>query len=135
MISQRVLRFIIAGGIAAGANFCSRIALAKIMGYVPSILIAYCIGMVTAFVLNRLFVFKDAANPIHHQIGWFIIVNLAAIAQTVIISVGLADYVLPALGGRSHVETIAHGIGVVFPVITSYIGHKHLSFRDHASTG
>lgn len=135
MVSQRVFRFILAGGIAAGANFCSRIALARIVSYVPSILIAYVIGMTTAFVLNRLFVFKGATNPIHHQIGWFTVVNLAAIAQTVAISVGLANYMLPAIGINSHAETIAHGIGVLFPVITSYIGHKHLSFRDKTSTG
>ncbi len=134
MKSRQFMRFLAAGGIAALANFGSRILLSAWMAYVPSIVVAYCIGMVTAFVLNRTFVFDDAANPLHHQIGWFTLVNLAAVTQTLIISVGLADYALPVMGIRAHTETIAHGFGVMVPVVTSYLGHKHLSFRTTPRT-
>ena len=134
MKSRQFMKFLVAGGIAALANFGSRILLSAWMAYVPSIVVAYCIGMVTAFVLNRVFVFDGAANSLYHQIGWFTLVNLAAVTQTLIISVGLADYALPAMGIRVHTETIAHGMGVMVPAVTSYLGHKHLSFRTTPGT-
>lgn len=129
MKSRQFMKFLAAGSIAALANFGSRILLSAWMVYVPSIVVAYCIGMVTAFVLNRVFVFDDAVSPLHHQVGWFTLVNMAAVTQTLIISIGLADYALPAMGIRAHAETIAHGFGVMVPVATSYIGHKRLTFR------
>lgn len=128
-MTRQFLKFLVAGGIAAIANFGSRIALSHWMHYIPAIIIAYLIGMTTAFVLNRLFVFEGAGNTLGNQVGWFTLVNLAAVAQTLAISLLLADHLLPAMGVRAHAETIAHGVGVLVPVVTSYLGHKHLSFR------
>jgi hypothetical protein len=41
----------------------------------------------------------------------------------------LAYYVLPALHVEQFREAIAHAVGVMIPVFTSYLGHKHFSFR------
>jgi len=30
------------------------------------------------------------------------------------------------------VDLIAHGCGVIVPVFTSFLGHKHISFRESA---
>lgn len=129
MMSRRFVKFLVAGGVAAIANFGSRIGLSHWMAYVPAIISAYVIGMITAFLLNRAFVFDGATNSLRNQIGWFTLVNAVAVTQTIVISVLLADYAFPATGVITHRETIAHGIGVVIPVITSYLGHKHLSFK------
>lgn len=129
MKSRQFIKFILAGGFSAAANFGSRIIFSYWLPYVPSIVIAFCIGLISAFVLNRAFVFINASNTLGSQAWWFTIVNLAALAQTLVISVALAEYALPALGIGNHAETIAHGIGVLVPVVTSYFGHKHLSFR------
>ena len=128
-MTRQFLKFLVAGGVAAIANFGSRIALSHWMTYVPAIIVAYLIGMITAFVLNRLFVFEAAGNSLRNQAGWFTLVNLAAVAQTLAISLLLADHLLPAMGIAKHAETIAHGVGVLVPVVTSYFGHKHFSFR------
>lgn len=127
-MSRRFLLFLVAGGIAACVNFLSRIALSEWIAYVPAIVIAYCLGMTTAFALNRLFVFDATQSSLQRQAGWFVAVNLAAVVQTILISLLLARVVLPALGLVLHAETIAHAVGVVVPVVTSYLGHKHLSF-------
>ena len=129
MISRRFVKFLLAGGIAAIANFGSRIGLSHWIAYVPAIIVAYVIGMITAFVLNRMFVFDTATNSLRNQAWWFTVVNLAAVLQTLIISVALAEHVFPAMRLMAHRETIAHGIGVMVPAITSYVGHKYLSFR------
>jgi putative flippase GtrA len=129
MISSRFLAFVVVGGVAALVNFSSRILLGPLLGYVPSIVFAYCIGMLTAFVLNRMFVFKDAGNGIRHQALWFTLVNIAAVLQTVLISVCLARWVFPSIGMDFHPETLAHATGILVPVFTSYVGHKRLTFR------
>ncbi|MGA0588047.1 GtrA family protein [Dyella sp. KRB-257] len=130
MMSRQFIKFLVTGGVAAIANFGSRIVLSYWLPYIPSIIIAFCIGLISAFVLNRTFVFVNAANTLRNQAWWFTIVNLAALVQTLAISVILAKYALPALGMGTHAETIAHGVGVLVPVMTSYLGHKHLSFRQ-----
>jgi len=128
-VSRQFALFIVAGGLAAGINFGSRILLSQWLPYVTAIVIAYCLGMITAFTLNKLLVFNQASNRLHHQVLWFIAINLAAVAQTIGISLLLARWVLPGLGVDFHNETIAHAIGVAVPVVTSYIGHKRFSFR------
>lgn len=125
----RFVRFLAAGGIAAAANFLSRIALSEVMAYVPAIVLAYGIGMLTAFLLNRAFVFTAAGNPLSQQLKWFLLVNLLAVLQTVLISLLFARWLFPVAGMDFHPETIAHAIGVAVPVITSYLGHRRWTFR------
>jgi len=131
VISRRFLLFLVAGGLAAGANFCSRIVFSLAMSYVPAIALAYCVGMVTAFLLNRRFVFTDAGGSLRRQGAWFVVVNIAAVAQTIVVSLLLRDWVLPATGVDFHPETIAHAVGVIVPVFVSYVGHKKLTFRSN----
>jgi len=126
----RFVLFLVAGGTAAVANFGSRFAFDVVMPYVPAIVLAYCVGMATAFALNRAFVFTGAMNPIRQQAQWFVIVNLAAVAQTVLLSLVFARWIFPEFGMTWHPEAVAHAIGVVVPVFSSYIGHKTLTFRS-----
>lgn len=133
MFDRQFTLFVLAGGTAAAANFASRIAFSNIMSYAPSISLAYCVGMLTAFTLNRAFVFTDAGNSLHKQVMWFLLVNAMALMQTLLISLFLAKYALPWLGMTFHPEAVAHAIGVAVPVVTSYFGHKHFSFRKNSS--
>ncbi|QWT18706.1 GtrA family protein [Bacillus sp. NP157] len=121
--------FILVGGTAAAVNFFSRIMFSLWLDYATAIVLAYLLGMTTAFILNRLFVFRATTTALHHQMMWFAIVNLLAIAQTLAISLLLARWLLPAIGWTWEPELCAHAVGVAVPVVTSYIGHKRLSFR------
>ncbi|WP_186510879.1 GtrA family protein [Caenimonas sedimenti] len=127
--SRQFLAFLVTGGIAALVNFGSRIVLNLWMPFPVAVVVAYLLGMVTAFLLARAFVFAGSTQSVQRSATFFVLVNLVAIAQTWIISVALAYYVLPALGVRAFVNEIAHGIGVMVPVFTSYLGHKRFSFR------
>lgn len=123
------MKFIAVSLVAAAANVGSRIVLGAWLNYTPSILIAFVVGLSTAFVLNRLLVFTQAKNPLRHQIIWFVVVNLIAVIQTLATSLLLAHALFPLIGFTWHVDTVAHAIGVGMPVFTSYFGHKHLTFR------
>lgn len=126
--SQFVL-FLAVGGAAAAVNFGSRLVINQWIGYVPAVVLAFGVGVLTAFVLNRLFVFKGSSQAVHHQAAWFLLINLAGLAQTLAVSVFLAHYAFPWIGFHWHAESVAHMIGIVFPLASSYFGHKYLSFR------
>ena len=123
------LRFVLAGGAAAVANFGSRIVLSLQLPYALAIFIAYLIGMATAFALNRRFVFQGSSNRLHQQIAWFVAVNAFALLQTLAVSLLLADVLLPAAGIVWHAREIAHVGGIIVPIFTSYLGHKRWTFR------
>ena len=126
---RQFLRFLVAGGIAAAANVLSRIAFSNFMGLEAAVVLAYCVGMLVAFVLMRSQVFPPSTKPLGSQVALFVGVNVAAVLQTLVITIVLARWVLPQMGVRRGVEEIAHVIGVCVPVVTSYFGHKHFSFR------
>ena len=126
--SAQFVRFLFVGGFAAAINFSSRIVLSRWLGYAAAIVLAYFLGLVTAFVLNRRFVFTDAGNRLHHQMFWFVVVNVLALAQTLVVSLLFADYVLPYFSVTWHAEEIAHACGIVTPIFTSYVGHRRFSF-------
>ena len=127
--SRQFLVFLLTGGIAAAVNFGSRILYNQWMGFSAAIVLAYITGMVTAFVLARLFVFRNSQRALHHSALYFVLVDGVAVLQTWAISLLLADWLLPALGVRQYMHELAHAAGVVVPVFTSYLGHKHLSFK------
>jgi len=126
--SRQFLVFLLTGGFAAAVNFGSRILFNQWMDFSVAVIPAYLCGMVTAFVLAKMFVFRDSSKSTGHSMLYFCLVNVVAIVQTWLISMGLAYYLLPWLGVSRLVPEIAHAAGVVFPVFTSYIGHKRFSF-------
>lgn len=128
-MTRQFLRFLAAGAIAAIANVASRIGFSTFLGLEAAVVLAYCVGMLVAFLLMRAGVFPAAATPLPRQAAIFVAVNLAAVLQTLVVTLLLARWALPALGVRHHLEEIAHVVGVCVPVVTSYFGHKHLSFR------
>ena len=123
-------RFLIAGGIAAVVNFISRIFFGQWVGFSYSIVLAYLFGMLTAFLLTRAFVFKKTTRSLGSAALGFTLINILAILQTWLITVFLAQLGLPWIGVISHAEEIGHAVGIMIPVLTSYLGHKHFSFRE-----
>jgi putative flippase GtrA len=120
--------FLLAGGTAAGVNILSRIGFSLVMPYETAIIAAYLCGMTTAYLLNRTFVFTPSGRAPSSEYTRFALVNLAAVAQVWVVSVGLARVVFPFVGFAWHPETVAHVIGVMAPAYTSYLGHKYYSF-------
>jgi putative flippase GtrA len=132
-MSRQFVTFLVTGGVAAGVNFGSRILFSHWMGFSPAVVLAYLCGMVTAYVLARMFVFRDSTQSVRRSVGFFVLVNGVAVAQTWAVSVFLLRVVLPWLGVTRFAPEIAHGIGVVIPVFTSYLGHKRWSFGDRSA--
>lgn len=127
--SRQFLVFLLTGGFAAAVNLGSRIVYSHWLAFSPAVILAYLTGMVTAFVLARLFVFQTSTQSMRRTVLFFVLVNVLAVLQTWGISMAMRYWALPALGVVRFADIIAHGCGVVVPVFTSYLGHKHWSFR------
>lgn len=126
----RIGLFLIAGGIAAAANFGSRFVFSLWVSYPVAIVMAYLVGMAVAFVLMRRYVFDGGGKPLAPQVAMFALVNVAAVLQTLVVSLLLARWLLPAFGVTAHAEAMAHAVGVAVPMVTSYLGHKWGTFRQ-----
>lgn len=129
-LSKQFILFLVTGGTAALVNFGSRIVYNQWVSFSVAIFLAYLTGMVTAFVLARWLVFKRSEQSFALSAMLFCAVNVIAVVQTWLISMGLALYVLPYWGVTRFAAEIAHAVGVMVPVLTSYLGHKHFSFRE-----
>ena len=121
--------FLVAGGIAAAANYGSRFGFSLWFSYPVAIVLAYLVGMTVAFLLMRQYVFDGRGKAFAPQVWRFTLVNALAVLQTLIVSLVLARWLLPALGITQHVEAIAHAVGVAVPVVTSYFGHRLATFK------
>ena len=128
--SKQFITFLITGGIAAAVNFFTRILFSSWMSFSQSIILAYMFGMATAFLLAKYFVFKNSSRRSSTSAVIFIFVNVIAVLQTWSISIYLVEYLFPTINIVDFSEEIAHGIAIMVPVFTSYIGHKKWSFRD-----
>lgn len=130
-IKTEFAQFLVVGGVAALVNFIARIVINHFVSFAVAVVLAYIVGMLTAFILSKLYVFEESGRHHLHELRDFTIVNLFAAAQVWGISVGLAEYVFPAIGYQFYAPELAHLIGLSVPAITSYFGHKHFSFRKH----
>jgi hypothetical protein len=58
-----------------------------------------------------------------------VLVNALAPAQTQIVSLLLARWLLPKLGLVEGVEAVAHAVDAAVPVLTGYVGHRYATFE------
>ena len=128
-LSHQFLLFLLTGGTAAAVNFGSRILYNVWIPFSYAVILAYLTAMVTAFVLAKLFVFKNSQQSMRRSAVFFILVNVVAIAQTWVISMVLLYVVFPVWDFSFYAAECAHAVGVVVPVFTSYLGHKRWSFK------
>ena len=123
-------KFLLAGGLAALVNFASRFAFEAELGFWASVVAAYGVGFLTAFILNKAFVFPASGKPLHEEMGWFLLFNALAFPIVIGASVVLNDYVLGRWFRQSFSEAGAHGIAIILPVFVNFAAHKFVTFRD-----
>lgn len=127
---KEFIQFMLVGGFSAVVNFLSRIVFSQWMGFGAAVVAAYGVGMVTAYLLSKFLVFKPSGKKAHEEFFYFTLVNIAAMIQVWLISVGLAEYLFPWLAFDFHPQEVAHFIGLTVPVVSSYLGHKHFTFAS-----
>lgn len=125
-----IVKFLLLGGLAAGVNWLSRFGWQLIMPFAAAVVAAYATGMVVAFFLFRYFVFPDSTVPIHVQTRNFLLVNLVGFSLTWTLSIFLVDFLFPRIGMAFYPAAVGHGIAIAAPTVTSWFGHRHLTFKN-----
>jgi putative flippase GtrA len=125
--------FVIAGGTAALVNIVARLLFNVVTSFETAVVLAFPLGLTTAFMLNRSLVFDASEGNATQQYARFFVVNIAGLAVIWVVSVLLVRILFPAVGFTWHAKLIGHTIGVLSPIVVSYYGHKHYSFRRQAA--
>lgn len=123
------VRFLALGGCAAAINWLSRFPLEQVAPFPIAVGIAYMVGMAAAFTLFSRFVFPSSPQPLERQVKFFVLVNMVGIAQVWAVSMMLVYKAFPNIGFVGPLaESVGHGIAIGVPTITSYFGHRFLTF-------
>jgi putative flippase GtrA len=133
-LGRQFPRFLAAGGLAALANFGSRFLFSQFVSFELAVVLAFCVGLATGFLLNKCYVFVGSINALHVEFGYYLLVNLLALVQTWLISVYGALWLSPQFG-VAVAQAVAHAAGILFPVFTSYVGHRYFTFRERGTDG
>jgi putative flippase GtrA len=128
--SKSFIKFVAIGAIAALVNFISRYFINKYTGFKVSLILAYILGMITAYFLFKKYVFRKTKNSLVVSGSYFLLVNLVGICTCFVVSVALAHYVFPYIGFHWHSYEVAHAVGIIMPTFTSFIGHNRFSFQQ-----
>lgn len=122
--------YVVAGIVSTICNLSSRYLFERAMPYELALVGANAVGILSAFLMNRLLVFGASSNEsAWHELWRFTAVNLVGIVASWLVSVLLYRLVLPALGWHWHADLIAHAAGIAVPVIPNFLAHRHWTFR------
>jgi putative flippase GtrA len=127
--SDQFARFLVVGGIAFLANWSSRVLFNTVVSYGWSIVLAYAVGMGTAFLLCRKYVFPLSTQPLRNELSFFVIFNVAAFPVVWVAAYWLGEHVLPGLMPRGVTLALGHAIALAIPVFVNFALHKFITFR------
>ena len=126
---SQFVRFLVAGSFAAAMNFGSRFLYSLFWSFEIAVLLAFVTGLTTGYLLSRFFVFERSRHSALREMLLFFTVNMVALAQTWLVSIYLADFLINASVKNDIAYALAHFVGISIPLVTSYFGHKYLTFR------
>ncbi len=132
-MTREFVTFIAAGAVAAAANWCSNLALRAVMPLEYSVAAAYLVGMTVAYALCRTYVFSASGARVYREYLRFAIVNVIALAQVWVVTIGAVEAVFPAIGWIWRPADVAHALGVASPVVTSYLAHRYYTFARRSA--
>jgi putative flippase GtrA len=130
LVNNRFARFFFVGVAAAAVNIFSRVLISYFVRFDYAVALAFPIALTFAFVMSRFFVFETSKRPVWEQYCRFWFVNLVALIQVWLVSVGLTYWFFPAIGWTFYPELLAHTIAVCSPVLTSYYAHRVFTFGE-----
>ncbi len=129
---KRFVRFVLAAGASVPVNLAARVLFSSWMPFEVAVVLSHVVGMLTAYVLTRVFVFARSGRSTRSELSRFAIVNILSAAVTWLISVVLVRIAFPALGYDYYPEFVAHLCGLAVASVSSFLGHSRYSFRKSA---
>jgi len=134
-MDRRFIGFVAAGLVSTLCNLASRYGFELWMRYEWALVGANAVGVLTAFAMNRVLVFRSRSGRVWAELARFVVVNLVGIAVSWVVAVLLYRSLLPALDWRWHADLVAHAIGIAVPLLPNYLAHKWWTFSAHPAEG
>jgi putative flippase GtrA len=134
-LSRQFLIFVACGAGSALLNWLSRVAFSLYFSFAVSIALAYVVGMASAYLMFRHFVFTDSTPSKSRQASAFIMVNAVGFLQTLAISELLGRHLLDRFLAQPAAEGAGHAVGVGSLAFTSFLLHKFVTFASRPAAG
>lgn len=131
-ISKQFLRFLLVGGIAALANFLSRFAFQIIFPYTMSVALAFSLGTVISFIMNRSYTFAAYDEKAMIQFIKFILIAVVGIALAAAIAwICMAIYRISRIDlvNEKQMESLGHIIAIFLVTFYNFLAMKYFSFK------
>ncbi|MEA2953639.1 MAG: hypothetical protein QOJ96_3159 [Alphaproteobacteria bacterium] len=128
-LSAQFARFVLVGGVALMLHWLSRFIFNWFVGYGWAILLAYGIGMLAGFILNKVYVFPYSERPLHFEASFFLVVNIIAFPVVWAVAYVLGEWVLQNWMSRELALALGHAFAIVLPVFANFALHKFITFR------
>lgn len=128
--NKKFFFFVLASGASVPVNLGSRILFSKVVPFEIAVVFSHFVGMATAFVLTRTFVFKSSRTGRAGEFYRFALVNMVSLGQTWVVSELLLRLLFVKVGYSMYPELTAHAIGLGTAAFTSFLGHRHYSFKE-----
>jgi putative flippase GtrA len=125
--SKQFIYFLFAGSTAALVNFTSRILLRSYLDIVFSAVIAYSLGLLTAFILYKRLVFPFSGKPLNFQLRRFLFIQIGFMPVVIIIFISLSG-IFNTMGLGNFSEPIAHALSIGMPALITFLLYKLLVF-------
>jgi putative flippase GtrA len=125
-------------GLAAGVNIGSRYLFSTGgLGFTWSVILAYGLGMIVNFLLNRYYNFPRGPRAAVHEMRTFLVIAGFGLVITTVVSNLLIPvaHALPGAWATGEAETAAHVTAVALTAVYSYCGHKFFTFREGVRAG
>ena len=127
--SGQFARFLAVGGVALVCHWLSRFAFNIFVSYAWAIVLAYLVGILVAFVLNKIYVFPYSQRSLNFEVSFFFLVNIAAFPVVWAVAYVLGEWLLVDYFPRQVALALAHGFAITLPVFVNYALHKLVTFR------
>jgi len=127
----RIARFLIAGGTATAVNLATLYALVHFAGlwYLLSSVIAFFMGFVVSFTLQKFWTFKDHRTDV---VGKQLVVYLGIVLFNLLLNTALV-YVLVEYVGFSPI--FAQALAALTIAVEGYFAYKIFVFQDSEKNG
>ncbi|MGO4527060.1 GtrA family protein [Microvirga sp. 2MCAF35] len=129
-LTRQFMQFLLAGGLAAIANFSSRFLFEIFFSFETAIIAAFGVGLAVAFSLNKTIVFLNSDRSLTAEIVWFCFFNGIAFPITLGLSSFLHWNILSHFFSEGISKAFAHAVGIIIPVFTNFAAHKFITFRE-----
>ena len=97
ILSGRAVRALsLVGGVALVCHWLSRFAFNVFVSYAWAIVLAYLVGILVAFILNKIYVFPYSQRSLNFEMSFFFLVNIAAFPFVWAVAYVLGEWVLAA---------------------------------------